>query len=109
MYQTCNEFGFYQTSSGESEIFGNEFPIKYFIQQCMDIFGSKFNASYLDAAVQRTNTMYGELHIQTSKVVFVHGSIDPWHALGITESNEMSTPAIYIKGSKCFILLLYIF
>lgn len=41
MYQTCTEFGFYQTSSGESEVFGDHFNIDFFIQQCQDIFGSK--------------------------------------------------------------------
>ncbi|XP_077302469.1 putative serine protease K12H4.7 [Arctopsyche grandis] len=99
MYQTCNEFGFYQTSSEESEIFSNNFPVKYFVQQCMDIFGSKFNADYINSAIRQTNIMYGGLDIQASKIVFVHGSIDPWHALGIVQTKEFSAPAIFITGT----------
>ncbi|CAH2103833.1 unnamed protein product [Euphydryas editha] len=41
MYQTCTEFGFYQTSSGEVEVFGNHFTLDFFIQQCQDVFGPK--------------------------------------------------------------------
>lgn len=53
---------------------------------------------FLEAAAERTNTLYGALDIETSNVVFVHGSIDPWHALGITKTLEQNAPAIYIKG-----------
>lgn len=36
----------------------------------------------------------------------MHGSIDPWHALGIFESNDPKLPTIYIQG-KNFSLLKY--
>lgn len=42
--------------------------------------------------------MYGGFDLQVTNVVFVHGSIDPWHALGITKSNNPEAPAIYIEG-----------
>jgi hypothetical protein len=29
--------------------------------------------------------MYGGTGLRVSNVVFVHGSFDPWHALGITQ------------------------
>ena len=32
-------------------------------------------------------------------MVFVHGSIDPWHALGITRSTDEAASAIYIYGT----------
>lgn len=40
-YQTCVEFGFFQTSSMTEEIFSNKFPVDFFTKQCTDIFGSK--------------------------------------------------------------------
>ena len=46
-----------------------------------------------------TNTEYGNLNITVSNVVFVHGSLDPWHALGITSSVSPSAPAILIEGT----------
>lgn len=99
MYQTCTEFGFYQTSSGEIEVFGNNFTLDFFIQQCEDIFGKKYNADFVDAAAAWTNSNYGALDIAVSRVLFVHGSVDPWHALGITKTQDNDAPAIYIKGT----------
>lgn len=52
----------------------------------------------LESAVARTNILYGALNLQVTNVVFVHGSIDPWHVLGITQSSNLQAPAIYIKG-----------
>lgn len=48
--------------------------------------------------VKRTNTIYGALNIQATRVVSVHGSVDPWHVLGITQTIKKDSPAIYIKG-----------
>ncbi|KAJ8962948.1 hypothetical protein NQ314_005665 [Rhamnusium bicolor] len=70
----------------------------FFVQQCMDIFGPKYNMSFLNRAIERTNTLYGALDIEVSNVVFVHGTVDPWHALGITKTISQGAPAIYIKG-----------
>lgn len=52
----------------------------------------------MDAAAAWTNSNYGALDIAVSRVVFVHGSVDPWHALGITKTQDNDAPAIYIKG-----------
>ena len=41
VWQTCNEFGFYQTAENSSDIFGNRFNVDFFIKQCMDIYGEK--------------------------------------------------------------------
>lgn len=50
--------------------------------------------------VDRTNIIYGALKPTTTNVLFVHGSIDPWHALGLTETNEKQPqPTIYIQGT----------
>ncbi|XP_057668742.1 putative serine protease F56F10.1 isoform X1 [Diorhabda carinulata] len=98
-YQTCTEFGYYQTSSYKPHIFGNRFDITFSIQQCEDIFGSSYNRSFLEQAVYRTNTLYGGLDLEVSNVVFVHGSLDPWHVLGITETTTNEAPAILIKGA----------
>lgn len=98
-YQTCVEFGFFQSSSYQPQIFGNKFPVDFYIQECEDIFGSKYNTDFLNTAVDRTNTMYGALNIEATNIVFVHGSIDPWHALGITKTLNQGAPAIYINGT----------
>lgn len=99
MYQTCTEFGFYQTSSSENELFGSLFNLDYYVEQCQDIFGPQFNRQRLQDGIQRTNILYGGLEIGAYRVMFIHGSVDPWHALGITESSKPRTPAVYIEGT----------
>lgn len=37
-FQTCNEFGWYQTSSGSDHGFGTMFPVDWYIQLCRDLF-----------------------------------------------------------------------
>lgn len=98
MYQTCKEFAFFQTSS-KSKIFEGKFEDKFIAQQCTDVFGPYFGKLSVITGVMMTNIQYGGLDYQGNNVVFVHGSIDPWHALGITETKEQGAPAIYIKGT----------
>uniref|UniRef100_A0A2S2NHX9 Putative serine protease K12H4.7 n=2 Tax=Aphidini TaxID=33387 RepID=A0A2S2NHX9_SCHGA len=65
----------------------------------MDIFGKSYNAELLSDAVGRTNTMFGDLNIIESRVLFIHGSVDPWHALGITHARTKNNVAIFINGT----------
>ena len=53
---------------------------------------------YVEELVQESNDYYGATDLDVKNVVFVHGSIDPWHAMGrLTDLNENS-PAIIIPG-----------
>lgn len=97
-YQTCNEFGFYQTSDKKEKLFGDRFPLDFFIKQCTDFYGRDFDGNYLTNSISKTNKYYGALRPKTTNVLYVHGSIDPWHALGIVESSDPRVPAIYIEG-----------
>ncbi|XP_017010622.3 putative serine protease K12H4.7 [Drosophila takahashii] len=98
-YQTCHEFGFYQTSENQADTFGNRFGIDYFIRQCMDVFSKNMDAKFLDLVVSGTNDNYGALKPKTTNVLYVHGSIDPWHALGLVKSSDPKLPTIYIEGT----------
>lgn len=98
-YQTCTEFGFYQTSDDERFLFREYFPLDFFIKQCVDIYGTRFGADELQNAIQRTNNFYGALNPATTNVLYVHGSIDPWHALGLIEMVDPKMPVIYINGT----------
>lgn len=60
----------------------------------------RYNQNLLSNAVERTNMMYGDLNIKEERVIYVHGSVDPWHALGITTTRTKNTVAIYINGRK---------
>lgn len=97
-YQTCTEFGFYQTSENKSDTFGDRFGVDFFIQQCMDIYSDHMDMEFIEKAAASTNKYYGALSPKTTQVLYVHGSIDPWHALGLYVSSNDNTPTIYIEG-----------
>lgn len=40
-YQTCTEYGWYQTSGSEIQPFGSSFPVDLYLQLCRDIFGEE--------------------------------------------------------------------
>lgn len=96
-FQTCNEFGFYQTPI--SKVFSYRFPLKFYVDQCSDIFGSSFNATSLNRAVRRTNRIYGGLHPNTTNVFTVQGSMDPWNTLGLHSSHDgRNMPTVLLNG-----------
>ncbi|XP_064615454.1 putative serine protease K12H4.7 [Liolophura sinensis] len=101
MFQTCTEFGFYQTSDSYAQPFGNDFPLSFFLQQCSDVFGSKFTETLLKRGVERTNLNYGGIFFKGSKVIFPNGSLDPWHTISITMNspNMDDITPIFINGT----------
>ena len=99
-YQTCTEFGWYQSSNQAGNPFGDSFPTEYFEKMCSDVFGAKFDKNLLEQGISITNLEYGALDLDVSNVVFVHGSLDPWHALGITKDLNENSPAILINGTS---------
>ncbi|XP_056420864.1 putative serine protease K12H4.7 isoform X1 [Hyla sarda] len=82
MYQTCTEFGYFQSSDSISQPFSG-FPLSYHVQQCTDVYGKGFTLPVVNGAVEQTNENYGGLNVQSSRIIFPNGLIDPWHALGI--------------------------
>lgn len=94
-YQTCTEFGWYQSSDQPGHVYGDAFPLDYWVKQCTDVFGPRFNRDLLEKGIAATNVEYGGKEIEVSNVVFVHGSIDPWHAMGVTDSPA----SIFINGT----------
>ncbi|KAL4647161.1 putative serine protease K12H4.7 [Arapaima gigas] len=98
VYQTCTEFGFYQSTDSPNQPFSG-FPLQYYLKQCADIYDPSLNESTLAQAVLQTNEYYGGYDIRTTRIVFPNGSIDPWHALGITQDISNNLPAVFIKGT----------
>ncbi|XP_008307002.1 thymus-specific serine protease [Cynoglossus semilaevis] len=96
VYQTCTEFGFYQSTDSPNQPFTG-FPLTYQVKQCAEFYN--VSAQQIAEAVLQTNEYYGGYDIRSSRIVFPNGSIDPWHALGITEDITSSLPAVFIKGT----------
>lgn len=95
VYQTCTEFGYYQSSDSKNQPFGTMFPLSFSLQQCKDIYGSKFTGPDVDW----TNTFYGAKNVQGTNIVFPNGSVDPWHALGVIADISPSVTAIFMHGT----------
>jgi len=100
IYQTCTEFGWYQSSDQPGHPYGTKFPVEFSVKICPDLFGDIFSPEYIESLIQESNAYYGATNIDVTNVVFVHGSIDPWHAMGrLTDVNEKS-PAFIIDGTS---------
>ena len=98
-----SSWNFYYTPSGHP--FGDAFPLSFFVQMCSDVFGPKFTSGLLQRGVDLTMAEYGGRDVAVTNVVFVHGSLDPWHALGITEDVSSAAPAILIKVTNRVVLV----
>ncbi|CAG2118341.1 unnamed protein product, partial [Medioppia subpectinata] len=97
-YQTCTEFGYYQTSDLPNSPFGHNIPVEFFTKQCADIFGVPAQA--VQKAISQTNAYYGARKPNVTNVVFPNGSLDPWHALSVLKDLNNSTKAVMIDGGS---------
>ena len=102
--------------------FGKDFPLRYLfhiavlplrldqqlflhfslsVQICKDVFGESFDLNLLYQAANATNAQYGGKGIRQRRIVFINGSIDPWHALGLTNQTAEfpDNVVVYIKGN----------
>jgi len=94
-YQTCIEFGYFQTTDSPNQPFGTLVPLTYYTGLCSDVFGYNFPPGIND-----TNIYYGGKKPKgATNILFVNGSLDPWHSLGITSSLSSTLQAILINGT----------
>lgn len=100
MYQTCTEFGWFQSADYYEQPFGDwfTFPANYSMLQCADIFDKDLFFQIFDN-VDDTNRYYGGWNISTTRVVFPNGQLDPWHAMSVTKDISAEATAIYIFGT----------
>lgn len=70
--------------------------LRYHVKQCAQFYN--VSAETLAEAVAQTNEFYGGYDIRSTRIVFPNGSIDPWHALGVTQDISPELPAIFIAG-----------
>lgn len=81
-YQTCREFGYYQTTDCNSgctppQPFPTYLPLNFSLQQCQDIFGEPFVPD-----VDWTNAEFGARNIISDNTFMTNGDVDPWSVLG---------------------------
>jgi len=97
-YQTCAEFGYFQTTDSPNQPFGNLVPLSLSLQTCTDAFSFNFSTAEL---INNTNAYYGARDLGTgpTNILFVNGDIDPWHSLSVIEDVSSTVRAILINGT----------
>jgi len=98
IYQTCAEFGYYQSSDSSSQPWVG-FPLSFSVQQCADIYGEEFTEESISNAIDWTRDNYGGYNVSGSNIVFPNGAVDPWHALGVTEDINPSLTAVFMTDT----------
>jgi len=93
-WQTCTEFGYFQTGEGDNQPFSDTISLEWYLRQCNDIFGLP-----LVPKIEAINAIYGSIDLKSSKIVFPNGSIDPWHMLGILVQECKSEPSKLMNGT----------
>jgi hypothetical protein len=71
---------------------------RFFVKQCADIFGPKFDRILLEKGINFTNAFYGAEKFSGTRVLFVNGAIDPWHALSFTKDPPNNNTAIFLSS-----------
>lgn len=100
-YQTCNEFGYYQTTDSLNQPFSSWklLNLDFYRAMC----AGAFNGWKSDPQVHFMNEVYGDVHIAGTNIAFAAGTIDPWHALGATNVThplpQASEVKVYIQGT----------
>ncbi|XP_078389407.1 thymus-specific serine protease [Cetorhinus maximus] len=96
-YQTCTEFGYYQTCEDEGCPLSRWLTLRSQVDPCALVFG--IDPGKVQSAVDFTNDYYGANHPASSRIIFVNGDIDPWHALSVLKNQSRSEVAVFINGT----------
>nr|XP_032651508.1 thymus-specific serine protease [Chelonoidis abingdonii] len=97
-FQTCTEFGYYQTCEDVTCPFSQLLTLSAQLDVCSQVFG--ISPEHVREAVTFTNEYYGADHPKASRILFVNGDIDPWHALSVLKNQSRSELAILINGTS---------
>ncbi|XP_017103303.2 thymus-specific serine protease [Drosophila bipectinata] len=81
-YQTCNEYGWYQSSGSRNQPFGTKFPATLYTTLCGDVFHSRYGNEFISSNVAQTNVDFGGLEPGVENVYMTHGALDPWNPMG---------------------------
>eukprot|EP00854_Cymbomonas_tetramitiformis_P005953 gene5953-7157_t len=88
IYQSCNEFGYFQTTTG------TDHPFTAFSALDVNVAGEQlceavYNLSkYGGPNTEFANMNYGSRDLSGANITLSNGNMDPWHALGIVNRTD---------------------
>jgi serine protease 16 len=99
-YQTCTEFGFYQTCEVGSKCFFTQGynTVNASVNSCERQYG--VTAEQLYRNIDYTNSYYGADQPAGSCVLYPNGEVDPWHGLGVLVSPSAGIPVMMVGGAS---------
>jgi hypothetical protein len=100
-YQTCNEFGYFQTTDSPHQPFHSWKLLNMDFYSAMCYAG--FDRWRAEPQVDWMNVNYGGVNIGGTNTLLVAGTIDPWHALGVTNYTHPIT-SVPNPGTPVYIL-----
>ncbi|XP_026322308.1 putative serine protease K12H4.7 [Hyposmocoma kahamanoa] len=104
-YQTCTEYGYYQTAPNTGTVFDhlNWLNVEFYVDMCKRAFDERFNELFVYDAVERVNLVFGGLSPEVNKTINIHGELDPWFALGVHRDLQEDSPTYSVpRASHCF-------
>nr|XP_021188689.2 putative serine protease K12H4.7 [Helicoverpa armigera] len=105
-YQTCTEYGFYQTAPTSGTVFDGLkwLSLDFYVDICKKIFDERFDEAFVKAGADRVNLVFGALAPEVKNTINIHGYIDPWRALGVYKEDVSDTSPTYTvdRASHCF-------
>ena len=99
-YQTCTEFGFYQTCEVGSDCF---------YTQGLDLLADEdgfcqvlYNISetQIQSNIDASNAFYGGRKPNATRILYPNGEVDPWKSQGVLESPGPELPVMLVKGAS---------
>ncbi|XP_037533989.1 thymus-specific serine protease [Nematolebias whitei] len=98
-YQTCTEFGFYQTCEDTTCPFSGMFTLQTHTELCAKVFGISQHS--LPTRIAFTNSYYGGDDPHTHRVLYVNGGVDPWKELSVLQvrSEDAEDQTVFIQDT----------
>ena len=102
IWQTCTEFGFYQTCDPGTSCPFTTSPWRSTVQSYLDICEQVFEISseITEKQVNLSNVHYGGWKYGGTNVFFVNGDVDPWHANAVLSPNNEYQQTLMVKGAS---------
>ena len=98
MYQSCTEFGYWQTPSSIHRLRSSKLDINFYKRFCADIFGEGTWPK-----VDRKNTETGGWNLKAFNLIMTNGDDDPWKWASVQKSqgNIIARVANCIDCAHC--------